>query len=263
MRYIFYADVYFIQNFMIKIAVLYLSLYCNKSYTHTVTLKRVGKIVIAAFFGTIIEILGLLWSSSYQLYILCIHLFEVPLMMRFVLGKAKRKMLCMILSGYFFIMLINGFLEILWNQFGEWGSYFFYLMFSCGVVIIGVRMWKNYSKMNKGIFIVQLCHQRNYITTQGFYDSGNRLTDPYTGKGVHIVSEQLWKMLKLHDETAVFVPFQALGSQNGMIEVYYIDELIIEGGNERKIIQKCPLGVTKDNLFEGKKYEIILNEEVF
>ena len=262
MRYIFYVDVYFMQNFIIKIAVLYLSLWCNKLSSHVATIRGLGKIVLAALLGTITEILGLLWSSSYDVFILCVHLLEVPLMMRFVLGKERRKLLPIILSGYFFIMVINGFLEILWNQFGEKGSYLFYLIFSCVVIIVGFRIWKNYTRMEKGIFHVELIHKGSMITTHGFYDSGNRLIDPYTGNGVHIISEQLLKCLDLQEETAVLVPYQALGKK-GIIEVYYIDELMIEGEKGRIIRQKSPLGVTKDNLFEGKKYEVILNEEVF
>ena len=53
--------------------------------------------------------------------------------------------------------------EALWNQFGEYGSYIFYLAFSCGAAIVGVRIWRNYSKMQKGIFRVQLLHRGKEI----------------------------------------------------------------------------------------------------
>jgi len=263
MWYIFYVDVYFIQNMIIKITALYLSLYFSKRNSYAESLRGLGRIVLAAFMGTIAEILGLLWMGSYNVFVLCVHLLEVPLMVRFVLGKERRTLLPIILSGYFFIMVINGFLEILWNQFGEKGSYIFYLIFSCVVVTVGGRIWKNYTRMRKGIFAVEVRHHRKIIRTHGFYDSGNRLIDPYTGNGVHIISEQLQKRLELQEETAVFVPYQALGNEKGILKVYYVDELMVDGEKGRKIIQKSPLGVTKDNLFEGKKYEIILNEEVF
>lgn len=227
------------------------------------TVKGVGKIVFAAFCGTLIEILGLLFVPSYQAFILCVHLLEVPLMIWFVQEKTNRRILPMVLSGYFFTMLISGFLEILWNYFGEKGNYLFNLVFSSGAVFVGGALWKRYAQMKKGIFSVEIIHRAQRVMVQGFYDSGNRLIDPYTGKGVHIVSESLIKRLKLYEETAVFVPYQALGNENGMLEVYYVDELIVEGEKGRKNIQKCPVGVTKDNLFEGKKYEMIINEEVF
>lgn len=268
MRYIFYVDIYFIQNFMMKVAVLYLSLYCNKKITEIVRIRTLLKISIASFIGTIIEIVGLIFGGSYTIFVICTHLFEVPFMVHLVLGKEKQGMMQVIISGYFFMMLINSVLEVLWNQFGEHGSYIFYLLFSCGAVNIGVRIWRNYSRMQKGIFQVQLRHQGKQMQTNGFYDSGNRLRDPYTQRGVHIVSEQiLFTLITTSDkeiiEKPVYIPYQSLGNETGMLEVYYIDELMIEGEKERSIIQNCPVGVTKDNLFEGKNYEIILNEEVF
>ena len=261
--YIFYADVYFVQNFIIKTAVLYLSLYCNKLHFETSRIKGVGKICLASGLGTMMEIAGLLLGGAYEAFILCVHLVEVPLMILFVLGKNRKQMLRVIVTGYFFIMLINGVLEALWNRFGEDGSYIIYLIFVCGVVIVGVRIWKNYSKMQKGIFPVELSHKGKRVATYGFYDSGNRLKDPYTGKGVHIVSEQVLVKLGTEEIAPVYIPYQALGNADGMIAVYYIDEMIIEGETQRKSWQKCPLGVTKDNLFKESKYEMILNEEVF
>lgn len=270
MRYIFYADVYFLQNFMIKIAVLYLSLYWNRQYVHTLSKKRMGKIVLVAFAGTVLEIIGLLFCASYTIFVAGVHLLEVPLMVGFVLGKERQRMLQAVLSGYFFIILVNGVLEALWNQFGERGSYLFYLLFSCGVVIVGVRIWKNYTRMKKGIFQVEILHKRICVHTRGFYDSGNQLKDPYTGKGVNIVSEQLLKRLgvlqktiAMPDASMVYIPYKALGNEEGMLMVYYVEEVTVLGEKGRVTIQNCPMGVTKDNLFEGKNYEIILNEEVF
>ncbi|MBQ8518422.1 MAG: sigma-E processing peptidase SpoIIGA [Agathobacter sp.] len=261
--YIFYADVYFIQNFIIRIAVLYLSLYCNKCHFHLSTAKGIGKIVLASAIGTLIEIAGLILGNSYNIFLILVHIFEIPLMLLLVLGKERKQIWKVILSGYFFIMVINGVLEWLWNWFGLNTSFTLLLLFACGVVIIVVRIWKNYNKMKKGIFLVELQQNDTRISTYGFYDSGNCLKEPYTQKGVHIVSKQLIKRLGLEKDTSVLIPYQALGKEDGILEVYYVDELIVEGEKGRKMIQKCPVGVTKDNLFEGKKYEMILNEEVF
>lgn len=263
MRYIFYADVYFIQNFIMKVAVLYLALYFNKVHEPILKMRGIGKICIASFVGTMVEIVGFLFGPSYRLISVWLHLLEMPLMVWGLLRKEKISILRIVVTGYFFLMIINGVLEALWNQFGEQGGYIFFLLFSCGVVFAGVRIWQNYNKIQKGIFPVEIMNQGEKVQVRGFYDSGNRLTDPYTGKGVHVISVELWKKIGHTKMEAVYVPYQALGNEKGMLEVYYVDELQIVGEKGRKIIQKCPLGVTKDNLFEGKKYGIILNEEVF
>lgn len=267
MRYIFYADVYFLQNFMMKVAVLYLSLYCNKKNVEITRISSLLKICLVSGVGTVIEILGLLMSSSYHVFVVGSHLLEVSLMVHFVLEKEKQGMMRVIAAGYFFTVLINGVLEALWNQFGECGGYLFVLVFSCGAVIVGVRIWRNYTKRQKGIFHVELSHQRKRIQTNGLYDSGNHLKDPFTGKGVHIISKALVRKVGIYEnqtiKSPVYIPYQSLGNEQDLLEVYYIEKLIIEGERGRITIQNCPVGVTKDNLFEGKNYEIILNEEVF
>lgn len=263
MRYIFYADIYFIQNFMMKVVVLYLALYCNKIHHLGTERKWIGKICTVSFVGTIVEIIGLLFVNSYSTFVLCVHLLEVPLMVVFLLGKERQKSLWVIGSGYFFMVLTNGILEVFWNMFGEEGSYILYLLFSCGLVIVGVRIWRNYTKMRKGIYQVELIHQGRSMQLKGLYDSGNRLKDPNTRLGVHIIPADIWEMVDCSEKEPVYIPYQALGNTKGTLTVYYIDELIIENERRRINIRNCPLGVTKDNLFEGKNYEIILNEEVF
>lgn len=261
--YIFYADVYFIQNFIIKVAVIYLSLYCNKCHFYLSTTKGIGKIVLASAVGTLIEIAGLILGNSYNVFLILVHTFEIPFMILLVLGSERQSYIKIILTGYFFVMTINGVLEVVWNWFGGYGSYIFFLCAVCGFVYVVVRIWQNYNKMQRGIFSVELSHRGKRATTYGFYDSGNKLIDPYTKKGVHIVTMQVIKKLGLAQENPIFVPFRALGKDEGMLEVYYVDELVIEGEKQRIHRQKCPIGVAKENLFAGKAYEMILNEEVF
>lgn len=250
---------------MIKATVLYLVLCCNKGAMEKVGGKEISKICMASAIGTMVEIVGLLIVSSYSLFIICVHVFEIPFMVWFVMSRKRQHILRLIITGYFFTMLINGILEALWNQFGESGSYIFYLLFACGAVIVATRVYRNYTRLQKGIFQVELVLASKKLAIKGFYDSGNRLIDPYTGKGVHIVSRRVLEELNRNVQgiTPVYVPYQALGNESGMLEVYYIDELVVEGEKGRRVLINCPMGVTKDNLFEGKAYEIILNEEVF
>lgn len=270
MWYIFYADVYFIQNFMMKATVLYLALYCSRMRAKISAVSTIWKIGIASFVGTLVEIIGLLFLGNYSIYVVLVFFIQIPFMTGFVLGKEKKRSLHIMLNGYFFMILVNGVLEALWNYFGEYGSFLFFLLFSCSTVVVAVRIWRNYNQMQKGIFSVELLHGGNRIQEKALYDSGNHLKDPYTGDGVHIISGTTADKLGIGrkemtnvDSYPVYVPFQALGIEKGVLEVYYIEALIVEGEKGRITIQNCPLGVTKENLFEGKNYQIILNEEVF
>ena len=242
--------------------VLYLVLFFDRRIGITTSLQGIIRIGIVSCLFTFLEIIGLLSGISYSMFLTVINLFEIPVMLSIVLGKEKGKIYKLLLMGYFFTILINGVLEALWNQFGEGGSYIFYVLFSCGTVVVAGCIWKSYSKAKKGMFIVELWNHENVVQAKGLYDSGNQLKDPYTGKGVHIVSAELLKKLVKEQKKPVYIPYQALGNPEAMLEVYYIDKMGIELDKQKKIIENCPVGVTKDNLFEGKIYEIILNEEV-
>lgn len=255
-------DVYFVQNFIIKIAALYLALLWNKKY-EVRSLKGFSRICIAGNIGTVFEIIGLLSEIPYNVLNIVLFWVEIPLMLCLVLGRKRAYKWKLIMSVYLLTMLINGVLEVLWNNFGEYGGYTGLLMLACVIVFAGVRIWKKESQIQKGLYEIEFVHAENRVVTQGFYDSGNRLMDPYTQRGVYIISEDVRKKLRLEEEKKVFVPYQSLGNESGLIEVYYVDWICVR--KEREVIEqtKCPLGVTKDNLFKDKNYEVILNEEVF
>lgn len=267
--YIFYADVYFMQNFIIKLAVLYLSLHINKCYFAIHTKVGIIKIFLMSILGAMIEVIGLWIGNSYTFLLLILYILELPIMFYFILfereisWKRGRQWKGLILCGFFFTMCINSLLELLWNWFGRKTEFVFLLCLSCIFVCIGIGMYQNYKSMQKGVFEVEIYHGKYHISTSGFYDSGNHMRDPYSGRGVHIVSEKIKDSLGLEEDKLVLIPYQSLGKENGILPVYYVDELIISKDTERNSWRHCPIGVTKENLFNGKEYEIILNEEVF
>lgn len=261
--YIFYADIYLLQNFLMKAAVLYLSIFSTKVFYNLHTLKGIGKLIFAAFLGTCTEIAGLMLGNSYQMFLLLVHLLEIPFMVRFVLGKECKHMLRVIITGYFFIIVVNGVLEILWNRFGKQGIYVILLCAACGIVYLGVRIWQNYNHMEKGILQVEILHDGNVLQAKGFYDSGNLLKDPYTGKGVHILSEKMLTGLIREGQEAVYIPYQSLGNEQGLIKVYYIEHIRIQKKQEIMEIQKIPVGAGGEELFQNKAYQMILNEDIW
>ena len=116
--------------------------------------------------------------------------------------------------------------------------------------------------MSKGIYPVDIHCKHIIWSTKGYYDTGNTLKDPYTGRGVHIISRSLFNRLHLSEVGKVCIPYQALGNQQGLIDVYYVEALKIHKNGEKVECPKVPLGVADDSLFAGKVYEMILNEEV-
>ena len=239
----------------------------NKRYGMTANRKIQIRIITIACLATMIEIALLLLGMNYEGVCVLLLILEMPSMLFLLFGKAQRSLIRLSMNGYFYLVILNSAVELLWNWFGDKTSFLLLLVFASGIVIVIVRMSKNYANMKKGIYDVQFFHRGKSMQFKGFYDTGNCLKDPYSGKGVHIVSEQVIYKSGMLEEAAlekmIYIPYQALGNLSGKLAIYYIDEIQIEGEDGKSIWKEYPIGVTKDNLFYGKGYEIILNEEVF
>ena len=257
--YIFYGDIYFIQNFLIKLTILFLIVRVSKK-EHQIS---VAKIVFISMIGTLFEIIGLICVKNYTFFLIVVHLLEIPTMLFFLQGKDRNQLVKSIILGYLFTMIINSVLEAFWNLFGKSGHYLILLLLSCLGVIFGTIHYLQWKKYTKGVYSVELVHGETSVVVKAFYDSGNRLQDPYTKNGVHIISEKLLKELSLKEETKVYIPYTSLGNSNGLMEVYYIDFLQIYGPKNTIKQQKIPVGVATEELFLNKSYKMILNEEVF
>jgi len=260
--YIFYVDIYFIQNFIIKAVVIYLALYCNKFQLILDSVKGIGKIIVASIFGTLFEMTGLMLGISYNVVLVLVHLLEIPCMIRFVIGKECTKIFKVIITGYFFVIVINGILEIIWNSFGGVGNYILWIIVACAVAYVGTRMFRNYSQMQKGIFPVELQQEKSIVQTCGLYDTGNHLHDPQTGEGVHIISENIKQRLFLKDEKENYIPYQSLGNEEGLIRIYYVECIRVQKGDKWIEKKNAPIGVAQETLFIDKKYQMILNEDI-
>lgn len=257
--YVFYADVFFVQNLLIKVTVLYLALYVNKQNLKVNPIK----IVIAGVFGTALEICALVWGGNFSFFVGLVNLVEMPLVMLFLLGKEVRTWLNVTVSAWFFVLVVNGVIEAIWNYFGEIGHFLEFLILSCLVVGVGTNRFMQYQRIAKGIYPAILSHKDKSIHCRGFYDSGNRLKDPYTGVGVHIITGNLAVKLKLTEENMVFIPYTSLGNKQDLIQVHYIEKLTIYGRKEVVTQTNVAVGTAEEGLLDEKKYDLILNENVW
>jgi len=226
-------------------------------------IKPVMKIIVIASVGTIFEIAGLFIVPNYTVLLGMIHMIEIPGMVLLLLWNQREYVWKGIVSGYFWVLVINGVIEILWNLIGLGWLYPMLVAAGVALVIVGTCYIVTKLRMEKGIYPVDIYRPEIIWSVKAYYDSGNCLTDPYTGKGVHIISEKLASRLELIEEQKVCIPYQSLGNENGLIEVYYVENLKIKKDTKWMELGKVPLGVAKEGLFKGKGYEMILNENVW
>ena len=77
------------------------------------------------------------------------------------------------------------------------------------------------------------------VNVKGLIDSGNSLTDPYMGKGVHIICfsviSKLLDGINIYEHGFKLIPFRSLGKSNGLIRALTFDELIVYRADENEL----------------------------
>ena len=98
------------------------------------------------------------------------------------------------------------------------------------------------------------------MALSAYWDSGNQLRDPYTGQPICILSYSLAE--KFVDQTKDrirFVPYRALGAEDGLLAVMDVDEMILQDGRQMRRYEHMAVGIAQKGLLEDKEYDLILH----
>lgn len=102
------------------------------------------------------------------------------------------------------------------------------------------------------------------VTAGGIIDSGNSLTDPYTGRPVSVVSPDIYAVLSEEGEAFRLIPFRSVGETHGLLEVYTIPEAEINIKGIQKRLTDVAVGVPSKygNTWKTNCVEFIINPAV-
>lgn len=95
-----------------------------------------------------------------------------------------------------------------------------------------------YKNTYGNIYEVLIINGSNKYKLMGLLDTGNRLRDPYKGRSVILVNNDI-----LMDGDIVYVPYKALNT-TGVIKCYKVDKVIVE----EKEFSNCLVGISKDKI---------------
>lgn len=95
-----------------------------------------------------------------------------------------------------------------------------------------------YKNTYGNIYEVFIINGSNKYKLMGLLDTGNRLRDPYKGRSVILVNNDI-----LMDGDIVYVPYKALNT-TGVIKCYKVDKVIVE----EKEFSNCLVGISKDKI---------------
>lgn len=258
--YVFYADVFVMENCLINLTVLHGIARLEKQTGK----KRVFRILAAAVLGAVLELLVLLLAGhSRWLYLFYSYGIVLPFQLIVSFGMTGRKAFFReYAQGFGFTALLCGISDAVSNLCGI-RKLPFLAVFTLSVLlaetaqrIVHFYAWK------KKLIPVELFNGEKQVSVLGLYDSGNRLREPYGGEAVHIAAPQLVEQLvDTGEKRGMLIPYRALGG-TGLLRIYTISGLhILEPGMEKRIAPAV-IGVAGAELMKQKDYQIILNQEV-
>lgn len=192
-------------------------------------------------------------------------------------------------------LLVKGMITLYLTAF-LWGGFFEVLLQEKNIswklfVLISAGTYMGFSTLlyfsdsmkagRKNIFPITLSFQGKVHKAYGYYDTGNLLTEPYTGMPVSIISmrflqeilpedisEGLINIMEKQGElentkfagiNPRFIPCRTIGQGEGIITVITLDELCIHTPGEVIHISKPVFGLAQAPFALDKEYEVLLN----
>ena len=117
----------------------------------------------------------------------------------------------------------------------------------------------------KRLYTVRIVEGGKELDVLALFDTGNVLTDPYTGKPVSIVEENDEVLCWMHEKPQKYriIPFRSIGKEDGILEGTEVDALIICGKEGQKIEKDAVIALYKGRLSGDGSFQMILNQGLF
>ncbi len=283
-----YIDVYFIINWVMNMLVLWLTAIL---FRNSFKVKRSS---MAAMVGAIWALLPYVTKLPIWIFSWAGELVVAVVMCKIAYRcQGGRKIVTMALRLYAVTWCVGGCLNMIYYQTAA-GTYIRYMLYgekeevsawwlvltatAIAGGLLGASWWyRHEGKKDSLLYPVELCFHEKKVELIGLLDTGNQLYT-ITGKPVNVIGisvlEQLskekaeWVKQYLEGtlnevdalEGIMLVPFQSVGTSQGMIPVVWIDTMTIKKNTSEEVVSRPAFGISKEEIFCDRKYQIILNQ---
>lgn len=254
----FYADVFLLQNLCLDYAAVMGSNLLLKRGKGGIRLFAVSALSSFAGLLLLLSVRDMMWYQLVTHFVLNTGM----VLGCFGIGSKKQFLENWVVT-YFMILFLGGGME--WLREQEMLSRYHLMQILIAVVILfsAVAYLIQFKTFGNHIFAGCIRKDVRQINLRAYWDSGNQLRDPYTGKAVSILSyEKAKEFLDGEKDNIRLVPYRSLGEQNGLLRVTDIEVLEIGQGSQRIVIKNAAIGLAEKGLLEGKDYDMILHASV-
>lgn len=259
-----YLDIFFLVNAMMNLSVLTVQSLLQRKYV------SIGRRILASLAGACLALCLLLTRvHRHPLLFAALYLAGSLLVVGIAFGKNRVSSLVKnLVFFYLSAIILAGFLYQLQVLTGGAGRFLY--IFAGTVVMLCLicrflpraERWK---RRRRSYFSVRITYQGRTVRGDGLLDSGNHLTEPFSGEPVAVAQKSFLTPLWKGGELPLFryIPFRTIGTRDGMIPVFRCAglELLSREGDWQSLgdpwIAVCEHEVSSDG-----EYEIILHPDM-
>lgn len=253
--YVFYADVFWLQNFLMDFLALTGVNYFLKRR------QSWRKLALLAGGYSVASVLLLLLIHNYFLYLLLVHFVLNTSMVWIGFGRQEKRTFLENWGATYLIVVLGGGMFQGIMECGLLPQNYMTAVLLTAVAGYGSLTYLMHRReFTNQIFEVCLKKENRKQTLRAYWDSGNQLKDPYTGQAISILSYEAAGTFVNRSRDAIrIVPYSALGTEHGLMEVFTVEELCIYDGKMERQIGPAAIGIANPGLLEHKEYDMILH----
>ncbi|MGM9933848.1 sigma-E processing peptidase SpoIIGA [uncultured Clostridium sp.] len=259
---IVYADIFFIENFIVNLFLLYVTMKCLK-HKFKFSLLSAGA-CIGSLYGFVMVI-----PKVKFLAVLPFELLTAYLMLRVVYGKTAFinmlkvlitfLMLTFTLSGICFLFSLKQNYYILNGTFKIEKYSVKYIMLGLMIIFIFADRIIGYIKdkvaVSSYIYVIEFQIEGKMYSFQGFLDTGNELREPVTNLPCILIEEKLFSLVNFKDKNIYSIPYNAIG-YGGQLKGIRVNNIKIKGRDlwyrqVDAIVCPCMEKLSKENEFNA------------
>lgn len=242
-----YLDLVFIINFLLDFNILYI---VNKILKRNMKIKR---IILASLFGNITLIFLFINISSLNLFIIKIILCLLMCLIAYNYVNIKYTINNMTYV-YMVSTIFGGILYFIKENINN--NYIYTALIILLTPLIAIELVKKFNKIKsnyKYYYLIKINFKNNKtIELNSFLDTGNKLKDPYTNKGIILVNiNKINKLVKIR--SPIYVPYNTLNN-TGLLKCIKPKSIEIDG----KILSNYLIGLSEKQ-FNIDGIDCILN----
>jgi sigma-E processing peptidase SpoIIGA len=251
---IVYLDSYFLENFLFDLLLLMVTAGFAK-----IKFQK-GRGMLAAAIGSLYSCIALVCSFSNGAVGKISAIATAGIMVLTEFGRLRLKQCIKVLCLFYTAACLGS--GIMYTIAAYCSDSMLLASVTVGILCIVVKGTDK--KIRRTYSVILRCQGKTVYVT-AITDTGNNLTEPITGRPVHVVAAGVWEQLKSENEPqegAWIIPYRSMGKRHGLLVGKQLERMVIKGEYKDTVIEKPIVVCFRGQLSKERDYEMLLHPAV-